>query len=173
MSLKTATLKVQMSLKGNYNKPSAANDQSVVRTLNEALAWSFASGPSAMQITRIYRFSGIATTTPAMACELSGTSVDDFGDVTDLTKVRVIAVKHKMPGGTRLWLGGGSNYLIDFQNPVAIRAGIDNAKQAGWVIFLYPDTNGLPVAPATADKLQIAAESGSIPWEVIVAGVGP
>lgn len=167
---KSGSARLQFSLVGKVEK--TGNVGTMKLPISEKLDWNFTDGGGALQFNRALKVVGTATAVAAVACDLNGTTLDDFGDATDMTEVVAVIVKHKTPGGGQLLVGGGANDIADWATSRKFRPGPDG-NTPGVGIWLAPDANGSPVAPGTADKLTVATSAGSIDFELVILGRGP
>lgn len=164
----SGTARFLMSLIGSYEK--AQPGGTLKQPISEKLDMSFLDGVGELQFNRYFKKTFAATTTPAVLIDLSGTDVDDFGDVTAATEVVAVIVKHLSPGGGILLVGGGANDIVDMgANFVRkVRPGANATTKPGLDVFLAPDANGSPVTAATGDKITGTASAGTINGEIIV-----
>jgi hypothetical protein len=163
---KSASARLLFSLVGSYVKTATGGD--LTQPINEKLDLSLTDGVGELQFNRVFKKSGTATTSAAVAIDLSGTDTDDFGDVTAATEVVAVIVKHKTPGGGNLLVGGGANDIADFATIHTVRPGINATTKPGLLFWIAPDGNGSPVAAGTADKITVDTSAGSVAYEIIV-----
>src|SRR5687768_12816854 len=90
---RTYTGRMQLNCTGTYVKDDAVGDD-LKQLVNEQITKTITSGTGADMCSRYIKKTGTATTTPADAVDLSGTSLDDYGDATDAAEILAILIKN-------------------------------------------------------------------------------
>lgn len=147
------TARLISTLTGTYSKTNTfGGDPSISIPTDLNISTTFANGSGANQVNRYASKSGTATDTPAVALDLSGTSTDQLGTTTDLTKVRVLIVKNT-DAANKLIVGGESADLVWLTDPITLLPGET-------VIRHVPTSTAAAVTAASKDKISVAAETG-------------
>lgn len=100
--------------------------------------------------------------------DLAGGLTDAFGNTLTFVKVKgIMIVNNSATAGEILTLGGDANGFINWLNPATATQKVG----PGGVLQLHlPSAAGYAVTAATGDILQIAADAGSISYDIILIG---
>lgn len=158
---KSASGRLSVTLTGSVVKTATGGD--LTQAISESIAEVLTNGSGANQFNRYKKVSGTATDTPAAAVDLSGTSTDDFGDTTDLSKVRLILITNT-DAANNLIVGGETADLVFLTDPMTLRPGMQ-------ILVVDMSATAIVVTATTHDKISVAAESGlTATYEITVLG---
>lgn len=147
------TARLISTLSGTYGKTNTfGGDPAITIPADLNFNTSFANGNGANEVNRYASKQGTTTDTPAVALDLNGTSTDQLGQTTDMTKVRVIVIKNTH-ATANLVVGGQSTDIAIFTAAVTLLPGET-------LIRHIPTATAAAVAAGTRDKINVAAETG-------------
>lgn len=150
---KSLTARLVGTLTGTYGKTNTfGGDQSIAIPSDLNFNTAFSDGSGANQVNRYASKQGTTTDTPAVALDLNGTSSDQFGDTTDMTKVRAVVIKNTH-ATNNLVVGGQSTDIAIFTTAVTLLPGET-------LIRHIPTSTAAAVSAGVRDKINVAAETG-------------
>lgn len=157
----TFTGRLSIGISGTYTNDAAVGAD-VTQLVSETVNVSITSGVGANQANRYVKKTGTATTTPADAVDLSGTSADDFGTTTDMTEILLIFIKNT-GSSVNLIVGGEAGDITWLAADLIVPPG-------GCALLYAAGASGMPVSGGSTDTIAVTSASSTTTYEITIIG---
>lgn len=126
----------------------------------------FTSGTGADQVDKIATQKMTGVTTTGTTLDVAGGITDGHGDTVTLARIKALHIVASAANTANVVVGGATNAVAIF----GAAAHTISIPPGGSFTWVAPQATGVAVSGGSSDELKIAAASGTVACDVVIAG---